>query len=118
MTRQVLIDMRKFILVLTAALGTAVAVSTGTAHASGFRYCDRPSAAGQFLKASPSVKCSTARRVENAMFRAPCIERLSCTALGFRCVSVYGGDRSHPFSFSHHGDCRSARNGRIVFDGG
>jgi hypothetical protein len=33
-------------------------------------------------------------------------------------VSVWDGDRSRPFSYSHHGECRSARGARIVFDAG
>jgi hypothetical protein len=107
----------KLALALIAA-ALALIVVAAPAGASGMRYCDPPGAAGQFVKASPGATCRTARRVADAMFSTRCANRVSCSALGFRCRSVWDGDRTRPFSYSHHGECRSSRGVRIVFDVG
>ena len=109
------------VVALVAALVLAlVGVSAAAARASTMRYCDRPGPAGDFIKASLRVDCRKARQVTSAMFGNSCIERTSCVAHGYRCLSYWDGSYSHPFSYSHHGLCRSVAvpSRRIVFDGG
>jgi hypothetical protein len=118
MARVRLVDVTAMKLALAVLVLAALMALPAGAGASGMRYCDPPGAAGQFVKASSGATCRTARAVAGAMLSARCIGRVSCSALGFRCVSVWDGDRSRPFSYSHHGECRSARGARIVFDAG
>jgi hypothetical protein len=103
-----------------ATLGTALVVfltATAAFGTSGLRYCERPGGPGNFLAASPSVSCRTARKVEARVFSSACDEHNRCDAYGFDCLAVWEGRYDRPFSYTHHAVCHSGRR-RIVLDAG
>ena len=101
--------------------GFLVATAAGSVQASGpgpgLRYCKRPGGPGNFLAASPSVSCVTARKVEARVFSQACINRTRCYAYRFTCLAVWDGRYDRPFSYTSHAICRSGGR-RIVMDEG
>jgi hypothetical protein len=109
------------IAVLALAVGFLVVAAAGNARGlgpgPGLRYCKRPGGPGNYLAASPSVSCSTARKVEAKVFSPACMKRTRCLAYRFTCVSYWDGRYDRPFSYSHHAICRSGAR-RIEMDEG
>jgi hypothetical protein len=83
----------------------------------GLRYCKRPGGPGNYLAASPSVSCATARKVEAKVFSSPCVRRTRCLAYGFTCLAYWDGRYDEPFWDVHHAICRSGSR-RIEMDEG
>ena len=82
----------------------------------GLRFCEFPGGPGNFLAASPAVRCAVASDVESGI--SACFSKTRCTVDGFRCIAEWAGRYDHPFSFTHHAICvRDARR-RVVWDGG
>jgi hypothetical protein len=82
----------------------------------GLRFCEFPGGPGNFLAASPAVRCAVASDVESGI--SACFSKSRCTVDGFRCIAEWAGRYDHPFSFTHHAICvRDARR-RVVWDGG
>ena|SRR5438132_12971831 len=99
-------------LVLTAAGNTR-----GLGLGPGLRYCKRPGGPGNYLAASRTVSCRTARRVEAKVFSPSCINRTRCYAYGFTCLALWDGRHDRPFSYTSHAICRSGAR-RIEMDEG
>ncbi len=83
----------------------------------GLRYCRRPGGPGNFLAASPRVRCSTALKVETRVFSSACVERTRCNAYGFTCLALWDNRYDRPFSYTHHAVCRDGAL-RIEIDEG
>jgi hypothetical protein len=99
-------------LVLTAAGSTqTIGLSPG------LRYCQRRGGPGNYLAASPSVSCSTARKVEVRVFSPSCVSRTRCYAYRFTCLAFWDGRYDRPFSYTHHAICRHGAR-RIEMDEG
>jgi hypothetical protein len=82
----------------------------------GLRFCEFPGGPGDFLAASPAVRCAVASAVESGI--SACFSKTRCTVAGFRCIAEWAGRYDRPFSFTHHAICvRDARR-RVVWDGG
>jgi hypothetical protein len=82
----------------------------------GLRFCEFPGGPGDFLAASPAVRCAVATDVESGVFE--CYTKTHCTVHGFRCIAEWAGRYDQPFTFTHHAICvRDARR-RVVWDGG
>ena len=82
----------------------------------GLRFCVFPGGPGDFLAASPAVRCAVASEVESGI--SPCYTKTHCTVKRFRCIAEWAGRYDQPFSFTHHAICvRDARR-RVVWDGG
>jgi hypothetical protein len=112
--------MRHFLTCIVVG-GFLVATAAGSAQGSGpgpgLRYCKRPGGPGNFLAASPSVSCSTARKVEVRVFSQACVNRTRCHAYRFTCLAFWDGRYDRPFSYTSHAICRSGAR-RIVMDEG
>jgi hypothetical protein len=113
---------RASLLIVAVAVSLATTASTGLAQSPprGLRYCDRPGGPGNFVAASPSVSCRTARRVSNQMASDACVNRTTCSSGSFYCISRQPGTSGPrvPFSVSHHGKCSDGHRRRIEFDWG
>jgi hypothetical protein len=83
----------------------------------GLRYCHRPGGPGNFLAASPSVPCTTARKVEAKVFSTVCVQRTRCDGYGFTCLAFWDGRYDRPFTYTHHAICRDGAL-RIEMDEG
>ena len=108
---------RKALLVFGSVAAILVAGTASVAQAN-MRYCERPGGPGNFISATPNVKCSTAFHVVHQIFSPACWNSNRCYTRGFVCLSYWNGSFSHPFSFSHHGFCTASGGRKIRFDFG
>jgi hypothetical protein len=102
---------------LTALVLTPISFGLDPGPGHGLRYCERPGGPGNYLAASPSVGCATARKVRNKTMSPVCVYQNRCYAYGFTCLAYWDGRYDRPFDYTHHGICRSGRR-RIDFDTG
>jgi hypothetical protein len=109
--------MRCFLAAFVACVGFLVLTAQGSALRPGLRYCKRPGGPGNYLAASPSVACSTARKVEAKVFSSACVNRTRCLAYRFTCLAYWDGHYDRPFSYTSHAICRSGAR-RIEMDEG
>jgi hypothetical protein len=109
--------MRCFLAAFVACVGFLVLTAQGSALRPGLRYCKRPGGPGNYLAASPSVACSTARKVEAKVFSSACVNRTRCLAYRFTCLAYWDGHYNRPFSYTSHAICRSGAR-RIEMDEG
>jgi hypothetical protein len=104
---------------LIAVLAVAAIWMTASASAEpGMRYCLGPGGPGNYVSATPNVKCGVAKAVSRQMGTRRCINNLQRTARGFVCISYWNNSFSHPFGYSHHGICVRGLNRRVDFDWG
>src|ERR1700680_2827051 len=100
--------MRSLAAVTVAAFAFLItATAFGGDAGPGLRYCERPGGPGNFLAASPSVSCRTARHVAARVFSSACANRNRCGAYGFTCLALWEDRYDRPFSYPHHAVCRS-----------
>lgn len=109
--------MRCFLATFVACVSVLGLAAQGSALPPGLRYCKRPGLAGDYLGASPSVSCSTARKVEAKVFSSACITRTRCLAYRFTCLAYWDGRYGRAFSYTNHAICRSGAR-RIEMDEG
>ncbi len=109
--------MRRFLAAFVVCVGFLAVTAEGSALVPGLRYCKRPGGPGNYLAASPSVSCSTARKVEAKVFSSACVNRTRCLAYRFTCLAYWDGRYDRPFSYTSHAICRSGTR-RIEMDEG
>src|ERR1700690_2073842 len=94
------LSMRYVLVACIVASGFLVVATIGSAQGRGagpgLRYCKRPGGPGNYLAASPSVSCATARKVEAKVFSSACVQRTRCLAYGFTCLAFWDGRYDRP----------------------
>jgi hypothetical protein len=80
-------------------------------------YCRRPALSLAELSATGDVPCTTARKVEAAVFSQRCDSKNRCVASGFTCLAFWDGRYDRPFDYTHHAVCHDGTR-RIEMDEG